>query len=94
MWPQFDWITVGNISAKLNEKMGQVWLNSSVTEIEDTFFFLFFYLLILNSNQARFYYLMFQLLTQETRKQYLGKMDSFMSTDNHRNWRFRFELAE
>ncbi|XP_071173431.1 serine/threonine-protein phosphatase 4 regulatory subunit 1-like isoform X10 [Mytilus edulis] len=35
-----------------------------------------------------------RLLTQETRKQYLSKMDSFMSLDNHKNWRFRFELAE
>ncbi|ESO91001.1 hypothetical protein LOTGIDRAFT_122480 [Lottia gigantea] len=35
-----------------------------------------------------------QLLNPVIRRRYLGRIQEFMSTDNHRNWRFRLELAE
>ncbi|XP_076448867.1 serine/threonine-protein phosphatase 4 regulatory subunit 1-like isoform X2 [Babylonia areolata] len=35
-----------------------------------------------------------RLLRPGVRQQYLGKLSDFMKTDNHRNWRFRKELAE
>ncbi|KAL8581161.1 hypothetical protein ACOMHN_033608 [Nucella lapillus] len=35
-----------------------------------------------------------RLLRPEVRQQYLTKLSDFMKTDNHRNWRFRQELAE
>lgn len=38
--------------------------------------------------------LLVQLLRPKVRQQYLAKVSDFMKTDNHRNWRFRQELAE
>ncbi|XP_071491752.1 serine/threonine-protein phosphatase 4 regulatory subunit 1-like [Diadema antillarum] len=35
-----------------------------------------------------------KLLQPELRRQYLGRMTDFLTTDNQRNWRFRLELAE
>ncbi|KAK7114611.1 serine/threonine-protein phosphatase 4 regulatory subunit 1-like [Littorina saxatilis] len=35
-----------------------------------------------------------KLLRPKVRQQYLAKVSDFMKTDNHRNWRFRQELAE
>ncbi|GAB1599211.1 serine/threonine-protein phosphatase 4 regulatory subunit 1-like isoform X2 [Argonauta hians] len=35
-----------------------------------------------------------KLLKPEVRYQYLPKFQNFLTTDNHRNWRFRLELAE
>ncbi|XP_067652589.1 serine/threonine-protein phosphatase 4 regulatory subunit 1-like isoform X1 [Haliotis asinina] len=34
-----------------------------------------------------------RLLRPDVRRRYLKKVQDFMSTDNHRNWRFRLELA-
>lgn len=36
----------------------------------------------------------FQLLHAEKRREYLYQLQEFMVTDNSRNWRFRYELAE
>ncbi|KAK3085905.1 hypothetical protein FSP39_010290 [Pinctada imbricata] len=35
-----------------------------------------------------------RLLKPDVRRQYLPKIQGFMNTDNNRNWRFRYELAE
>ncbi|CAI9715732.1 serine/threonine-protein phosphatase 4 regulatory subunit 1-like isoform X2 [Octopus vulgaris] len=35
-----------------------------------------------------------KLLKPSVRNAYLPKFDNFLTTDNHRNWRFRLELAE
>ncbi|KAK7505661.1 hypothetical protein BaRGS_00002932, partial [Batillaria attramentaria] len=35
-----------------------------------------------------------KLLRPDVRQRYLSKLSDFMKTDNHRNWRFRQELAE
>lgn len=36
----------------------------------------------------------FQLLHADKRREYLYQLQEFMVTDNSRNWRFRYELAE
>ena len=35
-----------------------------------------------------------QLLHADKRREYLYQLQEFMVTDNSRNWRFRYELAE
>ena len=35
-----------------------------------------------------------QLLPSDIRGDYLPMLTDFLTTDNNRNWRFRFELAE
>ena len=37
---------------------------------------------------------MLQLLHADKRREYLYQLQEFMVTDNSRNWRFRYELAE
>lgn len=37
---------------------------------------------------------LFQLLHADKRREYLYQLQEFMVTDNSRNWRFRYELAE
>lgn len=39
-------------------------------------------------------YCPFQLLHADKRREYLYQLQEFMVTDNSRNWRFRYELAE
>jgi len=38
--------------------------------------------------------LFFQLLHADKRREYLYQLQEFVVTDNSRNWRFRYELAE
>lgn len=38
--------------------------------------------------------LLLQLLHADKRREYLYQLQEFMVTDNSRNWRFRYELAE
>ena len=40
------------------------------------------------------YISLFQLLHADKRREYLYQLQEFMVTDNSRNWRFRYELAE
>ncbi|XP_041375739.1 serine/threonine-protein phosphatase 4 regulatory subunit 1-like isoform X3 [Gigantopelta aegis] len=35
-----------------------------------------------------------RLLKPDVRRRYLGRIQDFMTTDNHRNWRFRLELSQ
>lgn len=40
------------------------------------------------------YHRVLQLLHADKRREYLYQLQEFMVTDNSRNWRFRYELAE
>lgn len=41
-----------------------------------------------------FFFFLPQLLHADKRREYLYQLQEFMVTDNSRNWRFRYELAE
>lgn len=41
-----------------------------------------------------FFLYLSQLLHADKRREYLYQLQEFMVTDNSRNWRFRYELAE
>lgn len=49
---------------------------------------------MLGSRKLSWFLCLLQLLHADNRREYLYQLQEFMVTDNSRNWRFRYELAE
>lgn len=49
---------------------------------------------MLQEHELSLYLVCLQLLHADKRREYLYQLQEFMVTDNSRNWRFRYELAE